>query len=172
MSWPHLSGWAAKFSIPTGRWTALSFCRLLLLPVTETRPARPSFRRRFFGLAMHPYPWPSRSVRAPAAEMPHFGHIRFFKRKGGIKSAHLKPPRLALWCSPISGFLDRMARSPASKGIIHDAYSHGCDGSTLFDWIGRRGSITLSSPLRWCSSSLRGSARGVVRLVHALSGRQ
>jgi hypothetical protein len=122
--------------------------------------------------AMHPYPWPSRLVRAPVAEMPHFGHIRFFKRKGGTKSAHLKQRRLALWCPPISGFLDRMARSPTSKGIIHDAYSHGCDGSTLFDWIGRRGSITLSSPLRWCSSSLRGSARGVVRLVHALSGRQ
>jgi len=66
--------------------------------------------------------------------------------------------------------LDRKSAISPLVRNIHDAYSHGCNGSTLFDRIERGSSVALSPP-RWSSSLCRSAGR-LVRMVHAPAGGQ
>ena len=109
-------------------------------------------------------------LRVPPHRVPHFGHSRFLKRQKRILIRSFNQPLGTFLVPPISGFLIAQRDLPSVRNI-HDAYSHGCDGSALFDRIGCRGSVVPSPSCRWWSS-LCGSAGRLVRMVYAWPGRQ
>ena len=102
---------------------------------------------------------------------PYFCHLKPLKNRRWnlIPLVKTRRPGFLIIPHTTGGFLIAQCDLLSVRNI-HDAYSHGCNGSALFDRIERTGSVAPSPCRR--SSSLCGSTRGMVRMVHAPAGRR
>src|SRR5258708_12821497 len=78
----------------------------------------------------------------------------FLNARSGIDPPHSNRAARHFLVPSHRRLLDRESAISPRVRNIHEAFSHGCNGSALFVWIERRGSVapSASPPRRWRSS--------------------